>query len=49
MTDEDEQIARLEIHRDLIGWLIAELHKEGIRAERTTGSSPKGDILIVER
>jgi hypothetical protein len=49
MTDEDEQIARLEIHRDIIGWVIAELHKEGIRAERTTGSSRKGDILIVDR
>ncbi len=24
MTDEDEQIARLEIHRDIIGWVIAE-------------------------
>jgi hypothetical protein len=49
MTDEDQQIARLKIHRDTIGWVITELHKEGIRAERTTGGSSKGDILIVDR
>lgn len=48
MTDEDELIARLEVHRDMIGWLIIELSKEGIQAERTTGNSPKGDILIVD-
>jgi hypothetical protein len=47
MTDEDEQIARLKIHRDIIGWLIIELSKEGIAAKRTIGNSPKGDILIV--
>jgi len=29
MTDEDEQIARLEIHRDIIGWVIAELITQG--------------------
>ena len=46
-TDEDRQIARLKIHRDLIGWLIEELAKEGIAAIRTTGNDPKGDILIV--
>jgi hypothetical protein len=48
MTDEDELIARLEVHRDMIGWLIMELSKEGIQAKRTTGNSPKGDILIVK-
>ena len=47
MTDEDELIARLEVHRDMIGWLIMELSKEGIQAKRTTGNNPKGDILIV--
>jgi len=47
MTDEDEQIARLEVHRDMIGWVIIELGKEGIQAKRTTGNNPKGDILIV--
>lgn len=47
MTDEDEQIARLEVHRDMIGWVIIELSKERIQANRTTGNNPKGDILIV--
>ena len=47
MTDEDEQIARLEVHRDMIGWVIIELRKEGIQTKRTTGNNPKGDILIV--
>ncbi|NJL66811.1 MAG: hypothetical protein HC849_25855 [Oscillatoriales cyanobacterium RU_3_3] len=47
MTDEDEQIARLKVHRDLIGWVIIKLNKEGIQAQRTIGNSPKGDILIV--
>lgn len=46
-TDEDRQIARLKIHRDLIGWIIKELRKEGIQAERTSGGNPNGDILIV--
>lgn len=49
MTDEDELIARLEVHRDMIGWLIMELSKEGIQAKRTTGNNPKGDIFIVNQ
>ena len=49
MTDEDELIARLEVHRDMIGWLIMELSKEGIQAKRTTGNNPKGDILMVNQ
>ncbi|MCC3405830.1 MAG: hypothetical protein JGK17_09595 [Microcoleus sp. PH2017_10_PVI_O_A] len=49
MTDEDELIARLEVHRDMMGWLIMELSKEGIQAKRTTGNNPKGDILIVNQ
>lgn len=49
MTDEDELIARLEVQRDMIGWLIMELSKEGIQAKRTTGNNPKGDILIVNQ
>ena len=48
-TDEDALIARLLIHRDLIGWIIKELKKQGISAERTTGGSSKGDILIVRK
>ncbi len=45
--DEDRQIRRLEIHRDIIGKIIQELAKEGIEATRTTGNSTKGDILII--
>ena len=48
-TDEDALIARLLIHRDLIGWIIKELKKQGISAQRTTGGSSKGDILIVRK
>ncbi|MCL1468242.1 hypothetical protein [Argonema galeatum] len=48
-TDEDAQIARLEIHRYLIAWIIRELQKEGIQADRTRGGSSKGDILIVRQ
>ncbi|MEQ8468248.1 hypothetical protein [Coleofasciculus sp. B1-GNL1-01] len=48
-TDEDKQIARLKIHRDLIGWIIKELRQEGILAERTVGGNPDGDILIVNQ
>ena len=47
MTDEDRQIERLLVHKKIIGWLIAELKKQGIEARRTTNNSPKGDILIV--
>lgn len=48
-TDEDKQIARLKIHRDLIGWIIQELRQEGILAERTVGGNANGDILIVNQ
>ena len=47
-TDEDKQIARLQVHRDLIQWVIDELEKEGIEALRTSGGNSKGDILIVD-
>ena len=49
MTDEDKLIERLEVHKKLIGWMIAEFRKEGIEAQRTTGNSPKGDILILNK
>ena len=49
MSDEDRQIERLLVHKNLIGWLIAELEKQGIEAKRTTNNSPKGDILIVDK
>jgi len=49
MSDEDRQIERLLVHKNIIGWLIAELEKQGIEANRTTNNSPKGDILIVDK
>ncbi|MDY7012547.1 MAG: hypothetical protein SVX43_02905 [Cyanobacteriota bacterium] len=48
-TDEDQKIYQLSVHKNLIGWLIRELKKEGIDARRTTGDDPNGDILIVDR
>lgn len=49
ITDEDRQIERLLVHKKIIGWLIAELKKQGIEAKRTTNNSPKGDILIINK
>jgi hypothetical protein len=46
-TDEDRKIYQLLIHRNLIGWIIKELKKEGIKTERTAGDDPNGDILII--
>ena len=48
-TDEDRGAARLFIHRDLIGWIINELEKEGIQAERTINNNRNGDILVVAK
>ncbi|MGB3267227.1 MAG: hypothetical protein WBA89_25140 [Microcoleus sp.] len=47
LTDEDQQISRLEVHRDLIGWVIQELERANISSQRTTGNDPEGDILII--
>ena len=47
MTDEDQQISRLEVHRDLIGWVIQELERANIYSQRTIGNDPNGDILII--
>jgi len=47
-TDEDMMIHHYEVHRDMIKRVIEQMAKEGIPCERTTGSSPKGDILIVK-
>lgn len=44
-TDEDEMIYHYQVHRDLIGWIIRILEKEGISCQRTTGNDPNGDIL----
>jgi len=46
-TDEDRMIHRLIIHRNMITWLLRKLEAEGIRAERTTGNDPNGDILLI--
>jgi hypothetical protein len=45
-TDEDRQMDRLAVHRDCIGWLMAKLESHGIRCERTTGNSSKGDLRL---
>ena len=47
-TDEDMMIYHYEVHRDMIKWVIEQMAKEGIPCERTKGSSPKGDILIIK-
>ncbi|MFM8296546.1 MAG: hypothetical protein ACKN9E_18650 [Microcystaceae cyanobacterium] len=47
MTDEDKMIRHYEVHRDMIGWVIEQLTKEGIECERTEGNDKNGDILIV--
>mgnify|MGYP003402739409 CR=1 FL=1 len=47
-TDEDRQMDRLAVHRDCIGWLMEKLGSQGIRCERTTGNSSKGDIHICD-
>lgn len=44
-TDEDKMIAKLELHRDIIGKMIELLKKNGIECERTTGNDSNGDIL----
>ncbi len=46
ITDEDKLIERLEVHRELVGWIIQELERKGIKAERTTKNNSKGDIRI---
>lgn len=47
-TDEDRQIQRLQIHRDLIGWLLQELQQANIEAVRTTGNDSQGDLMIIK-
>lgn len=45
-TDEDLQIARLQVHRDLVGWVIHALNQSKILAERTRGNDSNGDIRL---
>ncbi|MDH6105643.1 hypothetical protein NWP22_07155 [Anabaenopsis tanganyikae CS-531] len=44
-TDEDKMIHHLEVHRDLITWILKRLKEEGIDCKRTTGNDSGGDIL----
>lgn len=48
MTDEDQMIYKLTVHRDFIGWVIDKLKEEGISAKRTTCGDRNGDILIIK-
>ena len=47
-TDEDRQIERLIIHRNLVQWIVQALSEEKIVAVRTTGNDEGGDICIVQ-
>lgn len=47
-TDEDRQIERLLIHRNLVGWVIERLGKVGIDATRTIGNDSNGDIQLLQ-
>ncbi|HLP88660.1 MAG TPA: hypothetical protein VK184_08745 [Nostocaceae cyanobacterium] len=44
-TDEDEMIHHLQVHRNLIGWVIDRLRAEGIECDRTRGNDANGDII----
>lgn len=46
-TDEDKMMAKLILHRDIIGHVIKLLQREGIECERTRGNDRNGDILYV--
>ncbi len=47
-TDEDRQIERLLIHRNLVGWVIDRLKQSAIEAVRTTGNDENGDIRLLQ-
>jgi hypothetical protein len=47
-TDEDRQIERLLIHRNLVGWVIERLEAVGIEAMRTIGNDENGDIRLLQ-
>lgn len=46
-TDEDRQIERLLIHRNLVGWVIDRLKQSAIETVRTTGNDENGDIRLL--
>lgn len=47
-TDEDRMIYRLQVHRNMITWVIQRLVDAGIQAQRTTGNNPHGDIVLID-
>lgn len=47
-TDEDRMIYRLQVHRNMITWVIKRLAEAGIQANRTTGNNPHGDIILLD-
>lgn len=47
-TDEDRMIYRLQVHRNMITWVIKRLANAGIEAKRTTGNAPQGDIVLLD-
>lgn len=47
-TDEDRMIYRLQVHRNMIAWVIQRLAAAGIPARRTTGNDPQGDIVLLD-
>ena len=47
-TDEDRMIYRLQVHRNMITWVIQRLAEAGIQAKRTTGNDPQGDIVLLD-
>lgn len=47
-TDEDRMIYRLQVHRNMITWVIKRLADAGIPAKRTTGNDPHGDIVLLD-
>lgn len=47
LTDEDQMIYHLTVHRNMITWLMRQLQREGIEAQRTTGNDPRGDIILL--
>ena len=47
MSDEDNLIHKLTVHKKLKMFVMNELSKEGIPCEETSGNDPQGDILVV--
>jgi hypothetical protein len=46
-TDEDRQIERLLVHRNLVTWVIRALAQANISAICTVGNREEGDICII--